>query len=258
MLHRKDMVFKKPSIFQSDIEGYAERHSTPYAPELEKLRVATQLRCPEWAGITTSAAQISFVAMLAGMIGARRALEVGTFTGHGTLGLAAVLPADGEIVTIDSYVADERALDLANDAFATSPHRQKIKQIRGDALEAIKAVDGPFDIVFVDADKPNYIAYYEEILGRGLLADNGMMVFDNTLWGGLVLESEAAEHEDAQIDEENTSALDGDAWLANMLADWSDHVNRFNAHVRDDRRVWAVLLTVKDGMTLVRHAIDTL
>ncbi|MEU6602760.1 O-methyltransferase [Streptomyces flaveolus] len=257
MFHRKDVVFKKPSIFRSGIEEYAEAHSTPPSEELKELHADTERLCPEWADIATSSAQVAFLSMLVDMVGAKRILEIGTFTGHATVGLAAALPDDGELVTVDSYVADERARDLALKAFARSAHGHKIKLVEANALETLRTLEGSFDFIFVDADKPNYAHYFDTILERGLLAENGLLAIDNTLWGGIVVDSLTQKSEEADRilaagDEEQ--AVSGDEWLSTMLTEWGAYVVAFNDKVAKDPRVRAVMLTVKDGITLVRHA----
>ncbi|WAX80941.1 O-methyltransferase [Streptomyces sp. KMM 9044] len=257
MFHRKDVVFKKPSIFRPGIEEYAEAHSTPSSEDLEELHADTERLCPEWADIATSSAQVSFLSMLVDTVGARRILEIGTFTGHATIGLAAALPDDGELVTVDSYVADERARDLALKAFARSAHGHKIKLVEADALETLRTLEGPFDFIFVDADKPNYAQYFDTILERGLLADNGILAIDNTLWGGIVVDSLTQKSEDADrilAAGDEQQAVSGDEWLSTMLTEWGAYVVAFNDKVAKDPRVRAVMLTVKDGITLVRHA----
>ncbi|MCJ1681153.1 class I SAM-dependent methyltransferase [Streptomyces sp. APSN-46.1] len=257
MFHRKDVVFKKSSIFQPGIEEYAEAHSTAPSAELEQLHADTERLCPEWADIATSSAQVSFLSMLVGMVGAKRILEIGTFTGHATIGLAAVLPADGEIITVDNYSADVRARDLAQNAFARSANGHKIKLVEAGALETLREIEGPFDFIFVDADKPNYANYFDLILERGLLAENGLLAIDNTLWGGVVVDAMTQNSEEAErilAADADTQEVSGDEWLSNMLTEWGAYVVAFNDKVAKDPRVNTVMLTVKDGITLVRHA----
>jgi caffeoyl-CoA O-methyltransferase len=246
MLHRKDVVFAKPSILQPGIADYATSHSASPPSISRDVWRQTQIRCPQWADIATSQLQVSFLCMLASFLKARRILEVGTFTGHATVALAERLPEDGEIVTLDNFAADKEARAIATSAFALSPHARKITLVEGDARATLETVTGPFDLIFIDADKPNYLSYYTRILDRGLLELDGVLVFDNTLWGGLVL-TPSAEH----LAFEHTA--DGADWLDGMLTDWARHVAAFNQHIADDDRVEAVVLTVHDGMTLVRR-----
>ena len=105
-----------------------------------------------------------------------------------------------------------------------SGHGDKIEIRLGPALETIESLDGPFDLVFIDADKPNYQNYYEAVLPK--VADDGLLIADNVLWSGRVVEADG---------DESTQAI-----------------KSFNEHVKNDDRVVSVMLTVRDGMTLVR------
>jgi caffeoyl-CoA O-methyltransferase len=135
--------------------------------------------------------------------------------------MASALPPDGRIITCD---VDPDATAIARRYMDESGHGDKIEIRLGPALETISTLEGPFDIVFIDADKPNYEAYYEAVLL--LLAENGLVIADNVLWSGRVVEP------------------DGDASTQAIKA--------FNEHVKNDDRVVSVMLTVRDGMTLVQ------
>ncbi|MFC7817459.1 MULTISPECIES: O-methyltransferase [unclassified Streptomyces] len=246
MEHRSDAVFRKPSIFREGIREYAERSSSPLSAELADIAAETARAVPEWADISTAPTQVAFLQMLLTTGRMERVLEVGTFTGHGTVAMAAALPDDGEIITIDNYVADKRAQDVANQAFARSPHQHKIKTVLEEALPALQNVTGDFDLIFLDADKPNYITYFETILARGLLRPRGLLVVDNTMWGGEVLEL----RELPPLEE----ATSGEEWVDRMFASWAHDVVRFNKHIVQDPRVRTALLTVHDGMTVVQLA----
>jgi len=243
--YRSDAVFKKPSIFRDGIDAYARSVSTAVDGNLADLARQTADEVPEWADISTSAVQVAFLQILISTARMRRVLEVGTFTGHGTVAMAAALPADGEIVTVDSYVTDGRARAVAEKAFQSSPDRDKIKPVVEDALVGLRSVTGPFDLIFLDADKPNYIKYYETILERELLTPNGLIVVDNTLWGGEVLAPREVPP--------STEAVSGEEWVERMFAEWAASVVAFNQHVAQDPRVRNVLLTVQDGMTLIQR-----
>ncbi len=141
--------------------------------------------------------------------------------------MASALPPDGRIITCD---VDPEATAIARRYMDESGYGDRIEIRLGPALETIATLDGPFDLVFIDADKPNYQAYYEAVLP--LLADNGLVIADNVLWSGRVVESEG---------DESTQAI-----------------KDFNEHVRNDPRVASVMLTVRDGMTLVRKRLRTL
>jgi len=135
--------------------------------------------------------------------------------------MASALPDDGRITTCD---VDPDATAIARRYMYESMPGDKIEIRLGPALETIETLEGPFDLVFIDADKPNYQAYYEAVLP--LLADNGLLIADNVLWSGRVVEP------------------DGD--------DSTEAIKAFNEHVAGDDRVVSVMLTVRDGMTLVQ------
>src|SRR2546423_5908274 len=147
-----------------------------------------------------------------------RVLEIGTFSGHSALAMAAALPEGGRIDTCE--IDPERAA-FAQRYFARSPHGSKITLHLGPALETIDRLEGDFGLVFIDADKEGYVAYYEAVLPR--LAERGLIVADNTLAGGRVV-------------------------------DGTPSIVAFNEHVAADPRSVQVLLSVRDGMTLIRRA----
>jgi caffeoyl-CoA O-methyltransferase len=159
--------------------------------------------------------------LVARLIGARRILEVGTFTGFGTLCMAEALPEDGEIHTLE---LDAEHLAIARSFFARSEHGSKIYCHLGPALETLLKLEGAFDMAFLDADKVNYHHYYEESLR--LLRPGGVVLVDNALWSGRVL---------APGDDPSSQAIDA-----------------LNRLIESDERVDRVLLTVRDGMFLVR------
>ena len=162
-----------------------------------------------------------FLAALVRLTGAKRILELGTFTGYSSISMASALPDDGRIITCD---VDPDATAIARRYMDESGHGDKIEIRLGPALETIETLEGPFDLVFIDADKPNYANYYEAALP--LLAENGVLIADNVLWSGRVVEP------------------DGDESTEAIMA--------FNEHVKNDSRVVSVMLTVRDGMTLVQ------
>ena len=148
-------------------------------------------------------------------------LELGTFTGYSSISMALALPAGGRIITCD---VNEETTAIARRYAAEAGVDDRIDYRLGPALETIAGLDGPFDLVFIDADKPNYLGYYEATIP--LLADGGLMVVDNTLWSGRVA--------DPDDEDENTQAI-----------------RALNDRVLEDPRVENVLLTVRDGMNLV-------
>jgi predicted O-methyltransferase YrrM len=164
-----------------------------------------------------------FLAALVALARPQLVLELGTFTGYSALSMAGSLPPGGRIITCD---ISEKHVALARRNIAASPHADVIEIRVGPALDSIGALDGPFDMVFIDADKVNYVAYYEAVVPK--LAPEGVIVADNVLWSGRLL--------DASDDSEATQAI-----------------REFNDHVAADERVEVVMLTVRDGVSLIRR-----
>jgi caffeoyl-CoA O-methyltransferase len=202
------------------VEAYAERHTTPPEPLLVELAAETRatMTSPQ---MLTGAVEGRFLELLVWATAARRVLEIGTFTGYSALSMAAALPEDGRIDTLD---VEPRHAEVAQRYFDRSPHGAKIALHLGPALETLQRLDGPYDLVFVDADKTGYDAYYEAVLPK--LAERGLIAIDNTLWSGRVLDP-----------------ADDTARLLAAL----------NEKIAADERVVAVQLTVRDGVTLVRR-----
>jgi caffeoyl-CoA O-methyltransferase len=207
-------------IVDQRVEEYAVEHTTVLLDLFDRLEAETREK--------TTAPQMmvgrlegGFLAALVRLTRAKRILELGTFTGYSSISMASALPDDGRIITCD---VDPDATAIARRYMDESGHGDKIEIRLGPALETIETLEGPFDLVFIDADKPNYKRYYEAVLP--LLADNGLVIADNVLWSGRVVEPDG---------EESTQAI---------IA--------FNEHVKNDPRVVSVMLTVRDGMTLVQ------
>ncbi len=208
-----------PNIVPEDIDRYAESHTEPPEPLFAELREETY-RTMASPGMQVGAVEGRLLRMLVEVSGARRALEIGMFTGYSGLMIAAGLPDDGELITCD---VDPKAEEIARRYFAKSPHGRKITIRMGPALETIRTLVGSLDFVFIDADKQNYTAYYDAVVP--LLSPGGLIVVDNVLWSGKVLEPK----------EETDRAIVA-----------------MNDRVAKDPRVEKVLLTVRDGMMLVR------
>jgi caffeoyl-CoA O-methyltransferase len=206
-----------PDIVAAEIERYAENHTTPPPPYLEALAEETRSKLSA-PGMMVGPVEGRVLEMLVFISAARRVLEIGTFTGYSALSMAAGLPDDGHIVTCE---VDPRHAEMARLHISASPFADRIEVRLGRALETIRGLDGPFDLVFIDADKPGYVDYYEAILPK--LAPDGVIAADNTLFG-----------------------LDGDS-------ENSHAITRFNDHVLGDDRVEAVLLPFREGVTLIRR-----
>jgi caffeoyl-CoA O-methyltransferase len=210
-------------IVPEDIERYAEAHTTPHPKLLERLAEETKatLQRPQ---MLTGTIEGRFLEFIVYMTGARRILELGTFSGYSSISMAAALPSGGRI---DTCEVEEEHAAVARRYIEEAGYADRISIHMGPALDTLGRLEGEFDFVFIDADKENYVNYYEAVLPR--LSERGLIAADNTLWSGRVIEE--AEQE------------------ASTLA-----VRTFNDHVRDDVRVVSVMLSVRDGVTLIRPA----
>jgi caffeoyl-CoA O-methyltransferase len=206
-------------IVAKNIEQYAFDRTAPEPDLLRRLEEETYAKM-EWPGMLTGRLEGRLLKLLVQLSGARRVLEVGTFTGYSALSMAEGLPEGGLVVTCE--LAPKHA-DFAKAFFDASPHGRKIEIRMGPALETLAKLAGPFDFAFIDADKENYSAYYERCVE--LVRSGGLIVVDNTLWSGKVLAPADA----------GTAAID-----------------TLNRRIASDSRVENVLLTVRDGIQLVR------
>jgi len=205
-----------------EIDAYAAAHSTPEHPLLAEVAAETRAS-EEGHGMMVGALEGRFLETLVWLSGARRILEIGTFTGYSALAMAAALPTDGRLVTCE---VDAGRAAVARRHFDASPWAGRIEVRVGPALDTVSGLDGRFDLVFIDADKTNYRNYYEAVLP--LLAERGLLVVDNVLWSGRVL--------DPTDRSEDTVAI-----------------RAFNDFVRNDPRVVCGMTTVRDGVTLIRR-----
>lgn len=204
------------------LHEYQVAHRTLDDAILDALRDRTAERFGGAAAMQISREQGTFLGLLVAAIGATTALEIGTFTGYSALCIARALPADGRLLCCD---VSEEFTGLAREAWAKAGVAERIDLRIGPAIETLRALstDECFDFVFIDADKPGYVDYYEGVLPR--LRPNGLIALDNVFWGGNVVSG----------DDENAAAL-----------------RKVNDHVAADRRVQSVMLAVSDGLTLVR------
>jgi caffeoyl-CoA O-methyltransferase len=207
-------------IVADELEAYAEAHSEAPTDILRRLADETQERMSS-PQMMVGPLQGRFLETLVRISAARRVLELGTFTGYSSICMASAMPDGGRLVTCD---VNAEAVEIASRYAEEAGVVDRIEYRLGPALESVDELDGPFDIVFIDADKKSYIAYYEAVLPK--LAERGLIVADNVLWSGRVVDD------------------DPDETTQTMAA--------FNEHVRADERVVAVMLTVRDGMTLIR------
>ena len=206
-----------------DIDRYCEAHTTPPPEWLEALARETREEL-DFPRMLTGHLEGRFLEMLVWVAAARRVLEIGTYSGYSALAMAEALPDGGSIVTCE---ISERHAEFARRHVEASPHAGRIDVRLGPALETIRGLEGPFDLVFVDADKTGYWGYVEAVLP--LLAERGLIVIDNTLWSGAVL--------DPDPESENDMALAA-----------------LNDRLVTDERLVTVQLPIRDGVTLVRRA----
>jgi predicted O-methyltransferase YrrM len=211
------MVF----IASEEIERYAEEHTTPPSELQRRLAKETRetLRSPQ---MLTGLVAGRLLELLTFALRPQRVLELGTYSGYGTLSIAQALPPGGHI---DTCEVDESHAAIARRYLDEAGVGDRVTIHLGPALETVQRLEGDFDLVFIDADKAGYPAYYEALVPR--LSPNGLMVLDNTLWSGRVAEPD-------------------DSPETRMFVELNDRI-------ASDPRVVAVVLTVRDGVTLVRR-----
>jgi len=207
-------------------EEYILSHSDNEPEYLRKVNRATHLRMINPRMISGSF-QGRVLSMFCKMIQPLRILELGTFTGYSALCMAETLPENGVLHTIE---CDDELEDFILQNFAGSEHGHKIQLHIGDAQTEIQKLDETFDLVFIDADKREYLAYYEAVFPK--LKFGGFILADNTLWDGKVLKP--AEQNDKQTIE----------------------IMRFNDFIANDIRVDKVLLPLRDGLTVIRKKYE--
>jgi len=208
------------ALIDHSADDYAERYSSPPAALFTRLAEETHA--------TQSAPQMmvgpvegAFLAFMVRATNARHVLEIGTFTGWSSIAMAAALPAGGLLITCD---VNPETTAVARRYAEEAGVADRIEFRVGPALDSVTALPGPFDLVFIDADKAGYVDYYEAVLPK--LAKTGVIIADNTLFG-------LGEGDTAQA------------------------IQRFNEHIRTDDRVEQVLLTVREGITLIRRRAIT-
>jgi len=164
----------------------------------------------------------AFLKMMTQVVQAKQVLEIGTFTGYSALCFAEALPSDGRIITCD---IDDKAVAMAKTYWAKSNEGRKIESRLGPAVDTLKTLSGSFDLIFIDADKINYVNYYRRALE--LVSERGVILIDNVLWSGDVLKSREVDSSTAAIQE-------------------------LNRLIAADPQVNAVLVTIRDGIFLIR------
>lgn len=211
-------------LVPSEIETYAEMHSMSESAICRALREETQ-RSMEYPQMLVGPLEGAFLKMMTKLVGAKRVLEIGMFTGYSALCFAEALPEDGTVITCE---INEQSASVARRYFARASCGNKMTIRMGPALDTMRILTGPFDLIFIDADKINYLNYYRRSLD--LLAPNGVILIDNVLWSGEVLKQPPPDESTAAIQE-------------------------LNRTVAADPRVSAVLVTIRDGVLVVRKTV---
>lgn len=208
-------------IVSSAIETYCAVHSSPPSALLTEVQTYTNRNCDN-AGMVVGPLEAALLRLLVQISGATCILEIGTFTGYSALAMAEALPDDGSLITCE---IDPKHAEIANSFFQRSAPGRKISLRLGPALDTLDALpaDIPLDFVFLDADKENYVNYFNTVIPR--LKPGGLIIADNVLWSGRVL---------------------------NPSDETDRAVVAFNERVRADRRVECAMLPVRDGVSVIR------
>lgn len=204
------------------LDDYILQHSDAEPAYLARINRATHVRMLN-PRMLSGHLQGRVLALFCHMIQPKRILELGTYTGYSALCMAEALPHDGLLHTIE---CDDELEDFICENLATVTHGAKVKLHIGNALDLIQSIDEQFDLVFIDADKREYSAYFEAILPK--IRQGGFILADNTLWDGKVLKTP-----------------DSNDWQTIEL-------QRFNKKIADDTRVEKVLFPLRDGLTIIR------
>lgn len=205
-----------------ELLAYILAHSAPQPELLARLEHEANVRLLH-PRMVSGHLQGRLLSAISRMLRPRRVLELGTYVGYSAICLAEGLPDDGRLITID---IDDEIEDMARRYIEASPYAGRIDFRIGDALELVPGLDEVFDLVFIDADKRDYLAYYEAALDK--VRPGGFLLADNTLWDGKVLKP----------------AAPADRQTRGLL--------RFNDFVAADSRVEAFILPVRDGLTIIR------
>ncbi len=204
------------------LEAYIERFSTPLPEVLEEVERLTHLRTP-YPSMLSGPVQGRLLTAFSRMISPRRILEIGTFTGYSAICLAAGLHPDGRLITLET---NDELEQLIRDIFDKAGITGNTELIIGDALKILPSLEGPFDLVFIDADKRQYPDYFDLVIDK--VRPGGWLIADNVLWDGKVLKKER------QMDEETRA------------------IHLFNRKVTQDDRLENFILPLRDGLMIMR------
>lgn len=207
-------------VVAKEAEEYAAEHTSPMSPLLEEIEHFTLNNTP-YPSMLTGRVEGRFLQLVVQLSGAVNIVDIGTFTGYSSIAMAEALPRNGRILTIDHNPEHAR---MAQEFFDRSPRGDRITLRLGDAVEILRTLpDGQTDLVFIDADKHNYIAYYEESMR--ILRNGGLILADNALWYGRIFKPQ--DHD------------------SRAMADFNERVNK-------DDRAEKLFLTIRDGIYLIR------
>jgi caffeoyl-CoA O-methyltransferase len=210
-------------ILSSQLDKYLDDHITPESDLLKRLQKETFQKTTQ-PQMLSGAYQGRLLSLISKMLRPKRILEIGTFTGYATLCLAEGLPEDGKIITIDR---NEELIYLPKKYFAESKFASQIEIKLGNAMDILEELsEQTFDLVFIDADKSNYIHYYEKVIQQ--MSSGGVILADNVLWYGKVLEETKPNDKDTAI------------------------LKELNDLVAKDPRVESLILPIRDGISLIR------
>lgn len=214
----------KSFFLGSELHAYVVGHGTPPDEILTELAAETREKTGALSMMQVAPEQGALMKLLVQVVGARHAVEIGTFTGYSALCIARGLPEDGTLLCCDT---SEEWTSIGKPYWERAGVAKKIDLRIGPAIDTLRALPEreQFDVAFIDADKPSYWSYFEALLPR--MRADGLILVDNVLWGGNVVNPEASD--------DNTVAI-----------------RAFNDRVRDDARVDCVMLAVSDGLTLLR------
>ena len=214
-----------PKSFQlsTEVHEYLLAHGSP-PDDIERALIAETAGLGAISRMQIAPEQGAFLRIVTQLIGARRAIEVGTFTGYSALCIARGLGADGHLLCCD--VSDEWT-SIGRPYWERAGVSDRIELRIAPAVDTLRALptERTIDLAFIDADKPNYVNYYEELVPR--MRANGLILVDNVLWSGTVV--------DPKANDDNVTAI-----------------RNFNDHLAADARVEAVMVPISDGLTLAR------
>lgn len=205
-------------LISDGLENYISSHSESGGAIEKELRQET-LALGSSSGMMSGDSVGNFLKLIVKINQCKRVLEIGTFTGYSALMLASGLQENGELITCD---INSETSNIAKKYWAKSPHGKKIKLVLGPAIESMEKLEGKFDLIFIDADKNNYLNYYNK--SKDLLSKNGIIIVDNVLWSGRVLSPE---------DKQSIS------------------IDNFNKFVKEDKDYWNTIVPIRDGLMII-------